>query len=254
MKGTIVLDVDGVILLGSEGIPGAGDALHHLDDAGYRIVIATNNATRTPAEGAGRIERLTGYRPDPALVVTSSVAAAGMVTGDDEPVFAAAEPGMGETLRECGVVLTDRIADARTVIVGLDREFTYRRLAEAATAVIRGARLIATNTDATFPTPQGPVPGAGALVAAVERAAGVAAEVAGKPHAPMGEAVARLLGEGPVWMVGDRPETDLAFAHRCGWTPVLALSGVTTDAGAIPSEIAPELVIDRLADLPGLLS
>lgn len=254
MNGTVVCDIDGVLLLGGDPIPGAGPALNELRDMGLRILLATNNATRTPIQTAERIQRLTGFAPDPDCVVTSTIAAIRMLGPGDQPVLAAAEPGMAETLLTAGVAVTDDPAAARTVLVGLNRSFTYDLLREAATAVINGARLIATNTDPTFPTPAGPEPGAGALVAAIERASGTVAEVAGKPHPPMQEAVADRVGAGPVWMVGDRPDTDLAFAAAAGWIPVLVLSGVTADPGEVPPELAADLVIPSIADLPEVLA
>jgi len=254
MNGTVISDIDGVILLGGEPIPGAGPALGELREMGLRVILATNNATRTPRQTAERIERLTGFAPEPDCVVTSTVAAIRMIGPGDQPVLAVAEPGMAATLVAAGVEITDDPAAARTVMVGLDRSFTYDILRDAATAVINGARLIATNTDPTFPTRSGPEPGAGALVAAVERAGGATAEVAGKPHRPMREAVAGRLGPGPVWMVGDRPDTDLAFAAAAGWGRVLVLSGVTIDPGIVPPEWAPDLVLGSLADLPAALA
>jgi 4-nitrophenyl phosphatase len=251
--GNIVLDVDGVILLGGDAIEGSGSALHSLCDDGYRLIVATNNATRTPLQAADRIGRICGFRPSPDLVVTSSVAAAGLIGKADQPVLAVAEEGMAETLRLAGIEVTTDPSAAATVMVGLDRGFTYARLAEAASVVMRGARFIATNSDPTFPTPRGPEPGAGSLVAAVASASSTTPEVAGKPHRPMQEAVSRLLGDGPVWMVGDRPDTDLAFAKEAGWRSVLTLSGVTSSADVVPAKWTPDIVIDSLSALPEIL-
>jgi len=251
--GNVVLDVDGVILLGGDPVPGAGNALHALRDAGFHLVVATNNATRTPQQAADRIEALTGFAFDPALVVTSTIALAGMIGSEDEPVLAVAEAGMALTLQSKGIIVTDDPLQAATVAVGLDRAFNYEVLSAASGAVLRGARLIASNTDATFPTPQGPAPGAGAMVAAVERVTGRAAEVAGKPHPPMQAAVEMNLVPGPVWMVGDRAETDLAFGRAAGWITVLALSGVTADPSKVREKLAPDWVINALAELPALL-
>ena len=254
MSGNIILDIDGVVLLGGEAVPGAGLALKELESAGYRLVVATNNATRTPQQVADRIEALTGFSFDPALVITSTIALAGMLGPDDLPVFPTAEEGMALTLAGRGVRLTDDAQQAATVAVGLNRAFDYELLAAASTAVMGGARFIASNTDATFPTPHGPAPGAGAIVAAIERVTGTSAEVAGKPYAPMQAAVAECLREGPTWMVGDRPETDLAFGKAAGWTTVLALTGIVSDPAAVPAELSPDLVIGSIVDLPGRLA
>ena len=111
----------------------------------------------------------------------------------------------------------------------------------------RGARLIATNDDATYPTPDGPIPGGGAIVAAVAYAAGVAPLVAGKPHRPMADLV-RALGEATGTMVGDRPETDGAFAVELGYRFALVLTGVT-GPDDLPVTPTPDVVSPSLAAL-----
>jgi ribonucleotide monophosphatase NagD (HAD superfamily) len=140
-----------------------------------------------------------------------------------------------------------RDGDADVVMVGFDLGFDYERLRLAARAVDRGARLIATNDDATYPTPDGPIPGGGALVAAVAYATGVTATVAGKPHPPMADLV-RALGGAEGTMVGDRPATDGAFARELGYRYALVLTGVT-GASDLPVVPAPDVVADSLADL-----
>jgi 4-nitrophenyl phosphatase len=148
------------------------------------------------------------------------------------------EDGVVEALGGRGVtVVPEPPADA--VVVGLTRTFTYDRLAQAMAAVRGGARLIGTNEDATYPTPDGLVPGAGAILAAVATATGVTPEVAGKPHRPTADAIAARAPDGDLRaMVGDRPSTDGALAVQLGVPFGLVLSGVTppdqvpADAGA----------------------
>jgi ribonucleotide monophosphatase NagD (HAD superfamily) len=116
----------------------------------------------------------------------------------------------------------------------------------AATTVRAGARLLASNDDATYPTPAGPIPGGGSILAAVERASGVAATVAGKPHAPMADLIRDRLGSTGL-VVGDRPDTDGGLAVATGWRFALVLSGVTTSAEGLRPP--PDLVA---ADLEGI--
>ena len=134
---------------------------------------------------------------------------------------------------------------ADAVVVGWHREFDFQGLARAADAVRAGARLIGTNEDATFPTPDGLLPGAGALLAAVAYASGATAEVAGKPHAPMRRLVAERVGSVAV-VVGDRPSTDGALARALGAQFALVLSGVTDERDLdgltpTPDSVAPDL-------------
>lgn len=247
--GNVVLDLDGVVFLGPDAIPGAGAALERLADGGWRVLFATNNATRSVATIAARITDQTGFRADPALVVTSAIAAGELVGAQDHPVLVVGEQGLLDTLTDAGARLTDDPDSARAVVVGLDRGFTYERLRDASSAIRSGARFIATNTDVTFPTADGQVPGAGSIVAAVAAAAGVEPEVAGKPHVPMIRAVSERLAPGETWMIGDRPETDLAFARAAGWRSVLTLTGVTSDPSTVPAQWRPDLVTESLETL-----
>lgn len=249
--GNVVLDLDGVVFLGAEAIPGAGEALSTLRDRGWTVAFATNNATRSREYLVDRISRQTGFDPDPRRIVTSAISAAVMVRSDDHPVFVVGEEGLRSTLGEAGIPLTADAGSANCVVVALDRGFGYEALAAASSAIRRGARFIATNSDVTFPTPEGQVPGAGSIVAAVAAASGVEPEFAGKPYPPMVAAVSRVLGPGPTWMIGDRPETDLAFAATAGWRSVLTMTGVTDDPASIPAEWAPDLVVASLPDLVG---
>lgn len=245
----IVLDLDGVVYRGNEAIPGAGSTLRWLADR-HRLVFATNNSSRTPEAVAGKIRTITGYPADAAEVVTSAMAAASVA--DVEPTFVVGGEGIRRALADVGIEVVGA-ETAGQVVSGIDFSFSYDTMRSAASALRGGARWIATNTDATFPTEVGEWPGAGAIVAGLEAASGRTPEVAGKPHRPMVDLVSSRLSVSEVIVVGDRPETDMALANRAGWRSVLALTGVTTDPGAIPPGLAPEAIIDGLADLPNLL-
>lgn len=249
--GNVVLDLDGCLHVDAVAVPGARTALEILSAAGIRLVMATNNSTRTAAVVADRVGGIIGFPIDPASVVTSAMAAATMLRPVDQPVLVVGEAGLTDTLSGAGMTITDDPASARAVVVGLDREVTYDSLRRAARAVRLGARFIGTNPDATLPTAGVPDPGAGAIIAAVERSVGRPAEYAGKPHEPMRRCVRALLGPGPTWVVGDRAETDIAFGLAEGWTTVLVLSGVTTDP--VEADPAPDHVLDTVAGLPGLV-
>lgn len=246
-------DLDGVVYLLGTPIPGAGQALTDLDAAGYAILFVTNNSTRSPGETAGRIEQLTGYPAEPRQVIGSAQAAVSLLAVGSGPVLVLGGVGIREALAEAGFSETDDPHAAEVVIVGLDTSISYGKLRDAVTAVRNGARFIATNTDPTFPTPDGPWPGAGSMVAAVAAAAGTQPEVAGKPHAPIRTLIHRHLGPGPVWVVGDRPETDLAMARVEGWNSVLVLTGVVPAVEAVAAEHLPDMVLASLADLPEAL-
>jgi HAD superfamily hydrolase (TIGR01450 family) len=251
--GNLVFDLDGVVYLGELPVPGAGAALGQLAERGYHLVFATNASMRAPGEVAEAIRAITGFPARAEQVVTSGVAAAEMLRPGDFPVLVVGEAGLVATLERAGATTTSDEAGSRSVVVGLDRELEYSDLRDAARAVMRGARLIATNTDPTYPLPDGFWPGCGAIVAAIETAAGTKAEVAGKPHLPMRSVIRRLLVPGPTWVVGDRPETDIAMARLEGWGAILVLTGVVSDPARVPAEVVADHDLRSIADLPGLL-
>lgn len=238
----VLCDLDGVVWLAHHPIPGSVEAIALLQAHGHRVVFVTNNSFSTMAEHHGALARL-GIEAE-GHVLTSSMAAAALVQ-PGERVMVVGGAGIVEalTLRGCHVLSdADDTPQVDAVMVGLHRDLTYDGLARASLALHRGARLIGTNDDATFPTPNGPVPGGGAMLAALQTASGHTGVIAGKPHHAMAAAVRELLGVSthgmPDWwptmvMVGDRPSTDGAFARLLGCRFALVRSGVTAP-GADP--------------------
>ncbi len=241
------LDLDGVLWLGEEPIPGAAAAVAALRARGETVGFVTNNSSVPRSEVEEKLERF-GIDPGGA-VLTSAMAAARLVM-PGERVLVCAGPGVVEELERRGVEVV-RDGDADAVMVGFHRDFDYERMRIASVAVRRGARLIATNADATYPTPDGLIPGGGAILASIVTASGATPEIAGKPHAPMAELVRALLGPDGV-MVGDRADTDGRFAVQLGYRFLLVLSGVT-GPGDLPVEPVPAAVAADLAAAVALL-
>lgn len=227
----LIFDLDGVVYLGNETVPGAGETLHRLDAEGHSIVFCTNNSSRTRAQCAEKIHRVTGY-PAHAEQIASSAMAAGRLIESAARVLRVGGDGVAEAI---GLAGAEEVADtdADTVVVGIDVSFDYGLLDRAAGAVRAGARFIATNRDVTYPSPTGLKPGAGSIVAAVEAASGVVPVNAGKPEVTMRKLLQGMLVDGPVMMIGDRPDTDLAMADAEGWVSVLVDTGVTSPDTAV---------------------
>jgi glycerol-1-phosphatase len=231
--GTWVLDLDGVVWLAGRPIPGGDEAVARLRGAGARVVFATNNSAPTRAELQRRLAHC-GITADDADLLRSADVAAGLLT-PGSTALVVGEDGVVEALGARGVTVVPA-PPADAVVVGITRSFTYDVLARAMAAVRGGARLLGTNEDSTFPTPDGLVPGAGALLAAVATASGVEPEVAGKPHRPTAEAIAARVPAGDLRaMVGDRPATDGALALQLGVPFALVLTGVTPPDG-VPAD------------------
>lgn len=253
-RGNVVCDLDGVVYLAGHPVPGAGEALSALDRAGFALVFVTNNSTSPPRAVAAKIRDLTGFPAEPSQVISSAQAAAALLHSTQAGALVVGGEGIRLALADHGVTVTEDPDEAGAVVVGLDKDITYERLRDAALAIRRGARFIATNTDATYPTPEGLWPGSGSIVAAIEVACGVAPEVAGKPHRPIRDLIRARLGPGPVWVVGDRPETDLAMAEAEGWSGVLVLSGVVTERDSLDAAFSPAVIVDSLVELPDVLN
>jgi 4-nitrophenyl phosphatase len=243
--GNLICDLDGVVYLGSQPIQGSADALSELTAAGWNILMCTNNSTRSPTEVAERLHEITGFSTGPESILTSAQAAALMLAPSKPRCFVLGGSGIVEALTSADIPVVEFAQQAEAVVVGLATDLTYSWLREAVTAVFNGARLIATNLDSTYPTESGLWPGGGAIVAAVEAATGVKAEPAGKPWPPMRELIAKHLVAGPVWVAGDRPDTDLALAEGTDWKTALVLSGVTPSSAILEAE--PDLIAPDLA-------
>jgi HAD superfamily hydrolase (TIGR01450 family) len=246
----ICCDLDGVIWRGDTPIPGSAHAVAALRDAGSRVVFLTNNSSKRVGEYVAKLAGV-GIETTADDVGTSAQAAAALLAHDLTPgarVLACAGEGVAEALQAVGFDVVEQ-GPADAVVVGWHRTFDFDRLRRASDAVRAGARFVATNADPTYPTADGLLPGAGALVAAVATASGRTAEVAGKPEAPTVALVQTRFGRDGV-MVGDRPSTDGALAKALGWPFALVLSGVAGSAGEerIPDP-RPEYVADDLAAL-----
>jgi HAD superfamily hydrolase (TIGR01450 family) len=240
--GTWVIDLDGVIWLAGEPIPGVGDAVRRLREAGGGVLFASNNSAPTIAELERRLRRA-GIEAADDEIVTSGQAAASMLEPGSTALVVGDE-GVLEALEARGVrVVASGPADA--VIVGWTHRFDFEALSLANRTVRAGARLIGTNEDPTHPTPDGLLPGCGALLCAVATAAGTVPEVAGKPHPPLARLVAERARD-VVLAVGDRPSTDGALAGHLGVPYALVLTGVTT-AAELPVQPTPAFVGDDLA-------
>ena len=241
-----VLDLDGVVWLAHDPIPGAAEAVQRLRHAGERLAFVTNNAQPT-REAVGERLRAAGIEPGDD-VITAAMAAASLVA-PGERVLAYAGAGVVEALEVRGAEIVPPGSvgvPVDTVVVGKHTDFTYDTLRAAARAVHAGARLIATNTDPVYPTPDGLDPGNGALLASVVTAGRREPDVvAGKPEEPIASLVRDHLGTSGV-VVGDLPSTDGLLARRLGYDFALVLSGVTT-ASDLPVDPAPDLVAEDLA-------
>jgi 4-nitrophenyl phosphatase len=253
---TVLCDLDGVVWLAHQPIDGSVAAVAALRGTGRRVLFVTNNSAATLHDHETALADV-GI-PAAGDVVSSAMAVTELVEAGQR-VLVAGGPGVEEALASAGaeVVLNTGAPlgrDVDAVVVGMHREFDYDRLAVAAEQARRSGRLIGTNTDTTYPTPDGLLPGGGSILAAVATASGVEPVIAGKPHQPLATLVASMLATSDrpfaphrVLMVGDRPETDGRFAERLGCRFALVRSGVSADGTPIDATTAVDLDLADLA-------
>ncbi|MGZ4762896.1 MAG: HAD-IIA family hydrolase [Ilumatobacteraceae bacterium] len=248
----VLCDLDGVVWLSHEPIPGSVEAIAALRAGGHRVLFVTNNSSaRVEVQEASLLS--IGI-PAEGDVLTSANAAA-LLVEPGERVLVCGGEGVIQAVVGRGAVVVDHDAErADVVMVGYHRTFDYEAMLRASRAVLNGARLIGTNDDATYPTPDGPIPGGGAILASIVTASGVAPIVAGKPHEPMAALVRATIGESATKravMVGDRPETDGLMAQTLGCRYAHVESGVTAPGTAVVP--VPDLIESDLAAVAKVL-
>ena len=220
-------------------------------DAGKRIAFVTNNASRTPAQVVERLASV-GVDARPDEIVTSALATATLLADRGlTSAFVVGEEGLLQALGDAGIRIVDASADGvDVVVVGFDRGADYTKLKDASVLVERGASLVASNADPSFPAPGGESwPGAGALLAAIETTTGTRGEVVGKPEPTLFERALASAGGGRPLVVGDRLDTDIAGADRLGWDSALVLTGAARREDVERSQWKPTFVVDDLAAL-----
>ncbi|WP_308281411.1 HAD-IIA family hydrolase [Pimelobacter sp. 30-1] len=245
-----MLDLDGVVYVGSDAVPGAAAHVGWAREAGMRVAFITNNASRPPQAVAAHLSEL-GVSATADDVVTSAQAAARVLReryGAGARVVSLGADGLRAALEEAGLVPVGFADEAVAVASGYGPDLRWSDFMRVAVRIRDGLPWLASNSDHTIPTPYGVAPGHGVLVDMLSRFAGVTPEVAGKPSRPLlDETIRRVGGDRPL-MVGDRLDTDIEGARNAGVDSLLVLTGVTglgelvAARGALrPTYVAPDL-------------
>ncbi len=225
-----LLDLDGVVYVGPDAVPGAPEHLERAAEAGMRLAYVTNNAARPPAVVAQHLREL-GVPAADEDVVTSAQAAARLLSercAAGAAVFVIGGEGLFEALTERGLRPVQSLEENPVAVVsGYHRDLRWGTVTDGAILVAGGLPWVAANTDQSVPTPHGRGPGNGVLVDAVATFTGASPEVAGKPLPPLFEESVRRVGGRRPLVVGDRLDTDIEGATRSGLDSLLVLTGVT---------------------------
>ncbi|MDI6874168.1 HAD-IIA family hydrolase [Candidatus Solincola sp.] len=251
-----LVDMDGVIYLDQEPVDGAADFISAVRREGKKLLFLTNNSKFTRTEYREKLAGL-GIPASENEILTSAAATAEFLLEnyrlEGMTAYVIGGRGLEEEIAATGLRLLEgeEAREAHFVIVGWDTELTYNKLRLACLALHRGAVFIGTNPDATFPTPEGLWPGAGAIIAALERAAGREALVVGKPNLYMMQVALNRVGEAAdrTLVIGDRLDTDILGGWRAGMDTCLVLTGVTRREDLESGHPRPDLVVENLREL-----
>ncbi|MEX2275397.1 MAG: HAD-IIA family hydrolase [Actinomycetota bacterium] len=234
--GVLLVDVDGTVTRGAEPVGGAAEVVRTLHERGRRLAFVTNNSTRAPEEVVTHLKDV-GIDARVDEIVTSAMATASVLAERSVgTAFVVGERALRSSLESAGITVVDGDGAGQppdVVVVGLDRGATYASLRSACLYVQRGADLVATGPDTSYPEPEGLSPGTGALTALVTATTGAEPLVIGKPFPGLlvaaRNAAIRAGADGEPLVVGDRLDTDVAGAAGLGWDSLLVLTGVVRD-------------------------
>lgn len=252
----VILDLDGTVYRGDTPIPGAAETIATLRERDVALTFLTNNPTHAPDALSERLTAM-GIDTVPEEIVSSGAVTARYLadTHPDQSVFVIGSSGLCDQLADAGLTLTDDPIAASVVVTSYDRRFEYDDLTAGLWALDDAELFVGTDPDRVYPDGNGrPIPGSGAITTAI---AGVANRdpdlVLGKPAFETIEIVLDSIEQPPdsCLIVGDTPETDIAFGHRAGMETALVRSGLTDSPENAPFQ--PDHVIDSLTETISIL-
>jgi len=244
------MDMDGVLVHEEQAIPGADRFLARLAELELPFLLLTNNSIYTRRDLAARL-RASGLVVPEERIWTSALATADFLS-DQRPngsAFVVGESGLTTALHESGYTLTERKPDY--VVLGETRTYSFEMITRAIRLINDGARFIATNPDATGPTPEGALPATGSVAALISRATGVEPYFVGKPNPSMKRSALNKIDahSETTAMIGDRMDTDVVSGIEAGLETILVLTGVTQPDEVERFPYRPARVADSVADL-----
>lgn len=247
---TYCFDLDGTVYHGTEPVQAAVELIAKLQEMGTEPYYITNNSSATPQQVT---EKLAGFgiQTAPKYVMTSALAAAHYCQ-ENEPgktVQVLGETGLKEALEAAGIQQVEQAADL--VVMGIDRDITYEKLAQVCLAIRGGAKFIATNGDKAIPTERGLLPGSGSFVKLVEYSTGVAPIFMGKPESYMLDYIRERSGceKQDMVLIGDNYDTDILAGIRYGIATIHVDGGVTPGEEVKKKELQPTRLVSSLLEL-----
>ncbi|ANP74189.1 MULTISPECIES: HAD-IIA family hydrolase [Cryobacterium] len=243
-------DMDGVLVHENQALPGAAELLQQWTDAGTPFLVLTNNSIFTPRDLSARL-RSSGLNVPEERIWTSALATADFLKQQSPggTAFVIGEVGLTTALHEAGFIMTETNPDY--VVVGETRNYSFEAITKAIRLLLKGARFIVTNPDATGPSAEGPMPATGAIAALITKATGMEPYVVGKPNPMMFRSAMNRIGAHSenTGMIGDRMDTDIVAGIEAGLHTVLVLTGISDDSEIARYPFRPDEILDGVHQL-----
>jgi 4-nitrophenyl phosphatase len=250
----VILDMDGVLWRDMQPIGDLPAIFRRIRDLGLSVILATNNATRTVEQYHTKLKGF-GVNLEPWQVVNAGQAVASFlkkIFPDGGPIYVIGEPSLKETLALSGFYASEPgLPGILAVVAGMDTSLTFDKLRQATILIRKGLPFIGTNPDRTFPTPEGLMPGAGSILAAIEAASETKPIIAGKPEPLLYNLAMERLGLSPqqTLAIGDRLDTDILGGQNAGCYTAVVLTGVTSREVAMMWKPAPDIIAPDLMSI-----
>jgi len=243
-------DMDGVLVHENQALPGAAELLQQWTDSGTPFLVLTNNSIFTPRDLSARL-RSSGLNVPEERIWTSALATADFLKQQSPggTAFVIGEVGLTTALHEAGFIMTETNPDY--VVVGETRNYSFEAITKAIRLLLKGARFIVTNPDATGPSAEGPMPATGAIAALITKATGMEPYVVGKPNPMMFRSAMNRIGAHSenTGMIGDRMDTDIVAGIEAGLHTVLVLTGISDDSEIARYPFRPDEILDGVHQL-----
>ena len=258
---TILFDGDGVLWRGDDKIPGVDQIFSIIHQHNLKWALLTNNNTKTVQNYIDKLNSF-GISADASNIYSSSTITAKYLLrryGARASIFVVGMPALIETMQNAGFQVfygeKQPLEKIKAVVAGMDREITHAKIKAAMRLILNGAEFVATNTDSSFPTPEGIHPGTGMVIGALIGTTDIKPKVIGKPSNEIFTTSMELIGANPEFtvMIGDRLNTDILGAQNAGIRSILVLTGVTTSAMLTNSPIQPDAVYPSIKEVASSL-
>jgi 4-nitrophenyl phosphatase len=241
------LDLDGTVYRGTEVIPEAKIFIERLQQKGIEPFYVTNNASMTQKQLGDKLARF-GIKADNSRIISSAVAAAKYIKHwhPGKTVFMIGSIGLENALLQEGIERVKENGDI--VLMGIDRNINFDKLANASLEVRKGAIFLSTNGDLAYPSEKGLIPGNGAYTTLVAASTGVEPMYIGKPEMHMLEAIMMDFGfeKSEMVMIGDNYDTDIKAGIHFGIDTIHVNTGVTSTEEALQKAIKPTYTVESL--------